>query len=170
MITGRLWYKAFKKVVAEFFDWKGIAKRGFVTQVWKEAMEKFHEAIDYEVKTELSDIDVTVFDKEHSEAQIAIELQHDKKAVMVRDIPKLACSNAKLKILLMKLLESDDIADYKGKILGFWQKRSARVKNDELLLIIPVLRPDRGNYWYHRIEAYLSKNSKDWKKLTTIVI
>jgi len=158
------------KEAVRFFDWEGvIAKEAFITKTWTKAMEDFHREMGYNVRRELGNIDLTVFDERHSEAQIAIELQHDKTQAIKRDVPKLACSNAGLKVLLTRVLESD-IKEYKKTIMNFWRRRSKRAQNDELLLLLLVHRSIEGEraMGFLRIEACISKNSRSWEGLETI--
>jgi len=170
ILFGDVWYDGFTKKANNFFSWDGIAKQGKITEVWTKTMKSFHENKGFIVrcrganKGELSGIDVTIFDKNHSEAQIAIELQHWWPNILIKDLPKLACSNAQLKILMTRLREDEDLDRLKKDVIDFWQKRSNRVKNDDLLMLLAITKSNigEGNYTYIRVEGYLSKQSKDW--------
>ena len=173
IVLGKAWFKRFRRKANDFFHWDGVAKQGEITEIWTEAMKDFHEKKGYKVRCrgtdpgELSGIDVTVFDKNHSEAQIAIELQHWWPDTLIKDLPKLACSNAKLKILMTKLRDDEDANNLKNAVLDFWQKRSDRVKNDELLLLLAITESNigEGTHTYVRVEGYLSKTSQGWFNL-----
>ena len=170
IVDGQAWYKRFRRKAMDFFDWEGVAKQGEITEVWTKAMKNFHENKGYTVRCrgtdpgELSGIDITVFDKDHSEAQIAIELQHSWPDTLTKDLPKLACSNAHLKILMIKLRNDEDAENLKTNVLDFWQKRSERVKNDELLMLLVITESNigEGTHSYVKVESYLSKNSLRW--------
>jgi len=165
-ITGRYWYDRFRPLVRDFFSWQGIAKQRKITDVWTEKMRVLHEKMGYEVRCrgsgdgELGNIDVTVFDEHHSEAQIAIELQQNKGDLVKRDMPKLACSNARLKILMTRVRENE-IENFKDLVLNLWRKKSKRTWKDELLLLFVVEEPSGPNeVTFRRIEPYLSKTAK----------
>ena len=173
IMFGKAWFKRFRRKTKDFFNWDGVAKQGEITEIWTKAMKDFHENKGYKVRCrgtdpgELSGIDVTVFDKSHSEAQIAIELQHWWPDTLIKDLPKLDCSNARLKILLTKLRSDENVENLKNEVLDFWQKRSDRVKNDELLMLLAITESNfgEGTYIYVRVEGYLSKNSQEWTNL-----
>ena len=173
IVFGQAWFKRFRRKANDFFYWDDVAKQGEITEIWTKAMKDFHENKGYKVRCkgtdpgELSGIDVTVFDKNHSEAQIAIELQHWWPNTLITDLPKLACSNARLKILMTMLRDDEDVENLKNEVLDFWQKRSDRVKNDELLMLLAITKSNigEGTYTYLRIEGYLSKHSHGWIKL-----
>jgi hypothetical protein len=178
IVVGQAWFKRFRRKANDFFYWEDVAKQGEITEIWTEAMKGFHENKGYKVRCrgtdpgELSGIDITVFDKNNSEAQIAIELQHWWPDTLNKDLPKLACSNAPLKILMTKLRDDEDMENLKNKVLDIWQKRSDRVKNDELLMLLAITKSNigEGTYTYVRVEGYLSKHSQGWIKLKSRIL
>ena len=164
-LDGRTWYGRFRRYVPSLFSWNGVKKTSAITETWTETMKDIHEKMGYEVRKELGNIDLMAFDREHSEAQIAIELQQNKGDLMKRDLPKLACSNAQLKVLLARIRENE-IDGFKSMILGFWQKRARRVWFDDLLLLFVIERPSGANeVVFTRVEPYLSEKCHDWIKL-----
>jgi hypothetical protein len=173
ILFGKIWFDRFRRKAIDFFSWEGIAKQGDIMEIWTKAMKNFHENRGFSVRCrganegELCGIDVTVFDKNHSEAQIAIELQHWWPNILIKDLPKLACSNAQLKILMTRLRDNEDVDDLKNKVLDFWLKRSDRVKNDELLLLLAITKQNigEGTVTFLRVEGYLSKNYQKWINL-----
>lgn len=145
MKTAEKFYKAYEQEMKLNSPYpSGIHKWGFWTEKNLSIMRNIGERMGYTVLQEKPvRMDITWFDQKYYDPVVAIEYENDKTGILDSELKNLACSSAKLKVLMTNVKE-DEISRYLEEITKRWNSRSKRVKNDELLVMFIVYLQKKG--------------------------
>ena len=101
MRFGEKWYHNFKKEYEKSPYPSGIFKWKFWTKTNLELLRNFGEEMGYVVLIEKPvKMDMTWYNPEYFEPEVAIEYERNKKGVIDSELRNLAFSSAKLKVLM----------------------------------------------------------------------
>jgi len=133
----------------------GTRKWAFWTKANLKFLERLGEKKGYNVmKEKPTRIDMTWFDPKHLEPEVAIEYETNEKSVLESEVRNLACSNARLKVLIT-YAEEGNRQDMLQKIKGKWTMRSKRTWNDEFLVMFIVFHREKGYRVFDYFEGHI---------------
>jgi len=128
-----------------------VAKIGTWTKRMLSILEGMGKKLGYSVSIEKPiRVDMAWFDRRYFEPQIVIEYESDKKGVLDSELLNLAYSSARLKVLIT-FIEEREIEYFLSEITRRWKTRSARVWNDELLVIFCIYTLETGKRFQYFI-------------------
>jgi len=133
----------------------GYRKWRFWTKVNLKLLENFGKKFGYDVWREKpTRIDMTWFDPRYFEPQVAIEYETNEKTVLDSELKNLACSSARLKVLITYSKERTQ-HNMLQQIKARWTKRSKRIWNDELLILFIIFHPEKGYRVFDYFEGHV---------------
>ena len=155
MRFAKKWYQNYKKEYKKSPYPSGVFKWKFWTKTNLELLQKLGEEMGYVVLTEKPvKMDMTWYNPEHFEPEVAIEYETNKKGILDSELRNLAFSSAKLKVLIT-YVKGEEQVDFLKKIVDRWEKRRKRVWNDELLVMFIVYHPEKGKKVFDYFQGYI---------------
>ena len=88
-------------------------------------------------------MDMTWFDPKYLDSQVAFQYETNEKTVLESEVLNLACSSARLKVLIIYVTEGTQ-EDFLNSVCMKWATRSKRSTGDELLVMLIVFNLENG--------------------------
>jgi len=149
------WYNHFEEEYYKYPFPKEKAKWGTWTKRTLSLIKKIGKTLGYNIKIEKPvRVDMSWFDKRYFEPQVVIEYETIKTGILDDELLNLACSSARLKVLIT-YIEEKEIDYYLKEIIGRWETRGKRVWNDELLVIFCIYTPAEGFRFFEYYIGYV---------------
>jgi hypothetical protein len=173
MISAATFFKNFKKAYESKPLRNGIHKWSIWTKDNLEILKALGEKMGYRVSVEKPvRFDMSWFSPKYFEPQVVIEYETNEKSILESEVLNLACSSAKLKVLVTYAKEGTQ-AELLHSIEAEWARRSKRIRNDELLVMFIVYGTEKGwriFSYYDAYKIYQFEGKQKSKELGQVVV